>query len=217
MHNLTSNHVTRLDLGGKLLTNYLKDLISYKYLDLKRLFFQTQHVKHSLLAHQPKESNSATAYVFGDRLDTGYIETSQQALLQIPPSNKITFDQEAAFMKNLFFCPQHLGIQQGGLHQAILQTVSQMPAHLHNAFYSNLQLTGGNFNIPGLEGRLQSELREILPSSSPIGSTFSPDSAVLDGLSLLADQPERYGDMSITKADYYELGAYRVMKIFQFI
>ncbi len=53
MHNLTSNQVTRLDLGGKLLTNYLKDLISYKYLDLKRLFFQTQHVKHSLLAHQP--------------------------------------------------------------------------------------------------------------------------------------------------------------------
>ena len=69
------------------MTNYLKDIISYKYLDLSHLFYHTQHIKHSLMS----ANGPAPAYVFGDTIATGYIEHDLHQLQQIPPSNKIMF------------------------------------------------------------------------------------------------------------------------------
>jgi len=39
------NNVIRIDVGGKLITKYLKDIISYRYLNLKNCFYLVEHIK----------------------------------------------------------------------------------------------------------------------------------------------------------------------------
>jgi len=50
MNNSLVNNVTWVDVGGKLITKYLKDIISYKYLNLKNCFYLVEHIKKLIMS-----------------------------------------------------------------------------------------------------------------------------------------------------------------------
>ncbi|OMJ29367.1 Actin-related protein 6 [Smittium culicis] len=56
----------------------------------------------------------------------------------------------------ILFSPSDIGLEQGGLHEAIWESISKCPK------------IGGNANLKGLKGRLEKELRALTPSDYSI-------------------------------------------------
>jgi len=83
--------------------------------------------------------------VFGDTIENGYLEYNMNQLNQIPNNNKIIFDNEINFIRELFFSPKNIGINQIGLHKAIKYNIQKMNSELHHDLYQNIHVCGGNF------------------------------------------------------------------------
>jgi len=60
------------------------------------------------------------------------------------------------------FC---VGSKQGGIAEAIVQSINLAPEEVRSLLFANIILVGGNINIPGFHERLQREVRAMAPSN----------------------------------------------------
>jgi actin-related protein 6 len=76
----------------------------------------------------------------------------------------------AITVPELIFRPSDAGIQCGGLHEAILQTLAKVPSEIREELTQNIVLIGGLAQTKGIEERLRQELDENLPSPAGIST-----------------------------------------------
>jgi actin-related protein 6 len=214
----------RLNLGGKALTNHLKELVSFRSWNMmnetavvnavkERLCFVSQDFSADLrLCKDKRISAILREYLLPD-FSRGGIDPLghiRQRSEELDGSEQIlVMNNERITVPELLFQPSDVGLYQAGLAELIVQAVESAPARFRAALYSNVVLSGGNCRFPGFRERLNAELRPLVSEFYAI-NVFMDENPMLTAYwcgmhALLHSEsvPLRY----VSKAEYEESGS----------
>lgn len=77
----------------------------------------------------------------------------------------------------VLFRPSDIGMNCGGIVEAIVESINACDKIYRAAMYNNVLLVGGNATIPGFRERVESELRKLAPANYPV-RVYLPDDPV---------------------------------------
>ncbi|OMO57762.1 Actin-related protein [Corchorus olitorius] len=215
--NLTLNYgVKRIDLGGKALTNYLKELVSYRAVNVMDETFLMDDVKEKLCfvsldverdlqiaRKHGKDNLFRCTYVLPDGVThtKGFVKDPEAAQRHLTLTDGDTPSQAAGMKKET----DQLEVME--------RTEERKKADLTKNVV--IILTGGSTLFPRFAERLEKDLRPLVPDVYQVKITTQEDPilGVWRGGSLLASSPE-YESMCVTKAEYEELGSARCRRRF---
>lgn len=182
--------VIRIDVGGKLLTNQLKEIISYRQLHVLDETYVMNQVKEDAcyvsqgfvkdMVHvQKSKSVIACDYVLPDFTNRrrGFIRESTTTQQQTTEEQCLRLSNERIAIPEVLFHPSDIGIGQMGVVEAIHHAVCLTPSEMHPHLYSNIVLTGGNVLFPGFSKRVESDIRKMCPDDYTV-RVFTPDNPV---------------------------------------
>jgi actin-related protein 6 len=129
--------------------------------------------------------------------------------IQGPREDVITLGNERFAVPELLFRPTDIGIQEAGLPEAIMESLSVLPEALKAAMLANVLVIGGNALIPGLIERLEAELRSLVPTEYllKVEKAEDPIKHTWLGAARFASQPELLKQVLVSKAEYDERGS----------
>jgi len=211
--------VRRLDVGGKLLTNHLKEVISYRQLHVLDETYVMNGCKEDCCyvakdfdAEMVKAKNNLVArdYVLPDftAIRRGFMKTAEESSGKPGEGEQLVrMNNERFMVPEILFRPSDIGIQQMGLAEAIVESVSACDPAAQPWLYRNILLTGGNMAFPGMGERLQQEVRTLAPSNMKVEVrvTSSPSLYPWQGGASLAKDPD-LPQLCVTKEEYMEKG-----------
>eukprot|EP00466_Bigelowiella_natans_P012801 jgi/Bigna1/46738/estExt_Genewise1.C_60276 len=219
------NHaIKRVSVGGKLLTNYLKEVISYRAFSMMDETHLINHVKEKVCftstdfqvdlvkAKLSKKKNPyRLEYVLPTHVDgktLGYIKTEDSKTTD--DDQILTLSNERITVPELLFSPSMIGIKQGGIAEAITQSVKACHPDIQALLYKNIVLIGGSTKFPNFQKRLRQDLRAQVPSDWEInirsaGSGVDPSLCAWKGGSMMV-KSGAYSNYSLSKKTYEEYG-----------
>lgn len=213
--------VKRLDVGGKLLTNQLKELVSFRQWNMMEETYVMNHVKEScclvstnfkrdLEACRARPNNNPIVreYVLPDqakskqghvRLPTDMVSDNDQILVM---------NNETITIPEIIFRPDDIGLQQAGLPATIAHCISLLPADIRGMFWANIGLIGGTTKFHGFRERLLTELRMLAPDSCDvvIYESNDPITEAYKSAQKYANTPA-FSQNIVTRAEYAESGS----------
>lgn len=217
--------VLRIDVGGKMLTNHLKEIVSYRQLHVLDETYVMNQVKEDTcyvspnfnfemeISHRKGLNSVRCEYVlpnFSNR-KRGYIKDDivKPSLEQHADEQSLILSNERISIPELLFCPSNVGIKQMGIAEAIVHSICSTPSEMHHHLYSNIILTGGNFLFPGFKSRVQSDVRKLSPDLYGVDVFLSDDpvSYAWKGGALLTNghlRPKHI--IPVTLSEYKEYG-----------
>ena len=213
--------VRRIDLGGKALTNYLKEIVSYREWNMMDETHVMNTVKERLcycstdfladLKASAKTRRLFREFVLPDYHTnvTGYVKGEQE-----PPEGVteqvLRMNNERITVPEALFHPSDIGLNQAGIAEAVHLAVQATPEELHPAFYSAIVTAGGNSRLPGFREKLAQELRPYVPShmDMDIRAPDDPVSLAWLGAAAYARDDAWLARSRVTRAEYEELGAH---------
>ena len=181
----------RLEVGGKTLTNQLKDVLS-RTVEVQKEDWIVQEIKEDVCyvsqsfssdlervwkggLKDPREIDASivTDYVLPDyeTIKRGFprphdpnVSRKDRALGLDggPREHIVTIANERFTVPELLFTPSDIGMQQEGLPKSILQSIYSLPKGLWQPFLANVLVVGGSSKFTGFMDRLESELRSIV-------------------------------------------------------
>jgi len=258
--------VKRVNIGGKLLTNYLKELVSYRQWNMMEEFplvdqvkeelcyvagdflqelqaVHDMHVKtapsaamraNPLLRRDPTPSSAAPtagprrgagtikfdpfglpmkrSFVMPDyaTIMRGYVRPTGET--PQPGQQDLTMETERFTVPEVLFNPSDVGMDQGGIGDAVCESVSTMDVVDAGMAAANLVLTGGNVKYPGFAQRLYSEARPGVPDMYDV-QVFAPDHPEFyawQGAERFVQSERHTGVLQhalVTRAEYLEKGS----------
>ncbi|KAK9814605.1 hypothetical protein WJX72_008514 [[Myrmecia] bisecta] len=208
-HQIVAQGVRRVGIGGKVLTNYLKELISYRSINMMEETYLVEQIKEAAclvsqdlkrdlnLARQPGgQSPFRCEYVLPDGLESmrGHLRPWQARPAAPKGSCKeqaVSLNNERFMVPELVFNPSDISLPQAGLAQTVFEAVDALHPDLHAPLFSNIVLTGGTARCPGFAPRLQQELRALVDSDLQVNVTLAKDPTVAawQGGSLVQARP----------------------------
>ncbi|KAK3098322.1 hypothetical protein FSP39_018389 [Pinctada imbricata] len=226
--------VKRVNVGGKVLTNHLKEIISYRQLmvmdetyvinQLKEdvCYVSTQFSKDMEIAKKRgKENIIARDYVLPDytHIKRGYVRPLEETTGRAKDGEQIIrMTNERFAVPELLFHPSDVGIQEMGIAEALVYAIGTLPEDMQPHMYENIVLTGGNCLLPGFYDRLQvpltllstcicSDVRSMAPHDIDIKVTLpeNPITYAWEGGCMLAKDPSMKR-LVITREEYDEHG-----------
>jgi len=216
--------VRRLDVGGKLLTNHLKEIISYRQLHVLDETYVMNQVKEDCCyvstdfvsdletASKKKKHNTIVRdYILPDytNVKRGFIRPLDEMWTKYEGAEQLLrVNIERFSVPELLFHPSDIGIQQMGVPEAIVDAISAAPLTMQPHFYMNIVLTGGNALFDGYAKRLERELRALAPVDFTMNIT-SPDNPVTyawQGGCALSQHDNFVKNFCVTKKEYDECG-----------
>ncbi|XP_040895245.1 actin-related protein 6 isoform X1 [Toxotes jaculatrix] len=217
--------IRRINVGGKLMTNHLKEIISYRQLHVMDeshvinqvkedvCYVSQQFYKDMEIAQMKGEENSVMRdYVLPDfsSIKKGFCKPREEMLFNgkyKTGEQILRLANERFAVPEILFHPSDIGIQEMGIPEAIVHSIQSLPEEMQPHFYQNIVLTGGNTLFPGFRERLEAELRSLVPAHLPV-SVLLPANPICyswEGGKLLAHNPD-YDEMVVTREDYEENG-----------
>ncbi|KAK9500920.1 hypothetical protein O3M35_002083 [Rhynocoris fuscipes] len=214
------NAIKRIEVGGKLLTNHLKEIISYRQLHVMEETYVMNQVKEDccfvsmdIMSDMSKskkkypENDIVRDYILPDftNLRRGYLHT-----LDKPPvveQQKLRMNNERFSVPEVLFHPSDIGINQMGLAEAIKYSIQQCPEESRSHLYKNIVVTGGSALFPGFKERLYKDVRADSPDDFEVNITLpeNPITYAWHGGKLMSKDPEFYSFV-VTKEEYEEEG-----------
>lgn len=213
--------IIRIDIGGKVLTNHLKEILSYRQLNVmdetyvinqvkEDSCFVSQHFMDDMKLARKKDSQNTIVkdYVLPD------YTTLRRGYLRDPLKPKEEIDQQTLRLNNerfsipeLLFNPSDVGINQMGIPEAIAYSINLCPEKSRPCLLDNIVLYGGNTLFPGFKDRVYKELRAITFDHFEVSVTLA-DNPILyawEGGKALFRDPDFYS-LCMTKEEYEEEG-----------
>ncbi|TRY75044.1 hypothetical protein TCAL_07010 [Tigriopus californicus] len=213
------NATKRIDVGGKLLTNHLKEIISYRQLhvmdetyvmnacredccyvslDFERDLTKAESRTESRDYVLPDFTNLRRGFMKSPEASNGRPEDSEQI---------IRMNNERFAVPEILFHPSDIGIQQMGIPETIAHVISECPEETQRWLYQNIVLTGGLAKMPGFRERILKDVRELAPNEFKVIVRLPEDpiSYAWQGGAALADDPI-FRELSVSKLDYQERG-----------
>ncbi|KWU42294.1 actin-domain-containing protein, partial [Rhodotorula sp. JG-1b] len=230
---VVSHAVKRIDVGGKLLTNYLKELVSFRHWYMmdqtsvmehakeKACYVSTQWDRDWELATHDSNNPIVRTYVLPDFVPTstnklGYVRT---ATATEEEEQLLHLCNERFSVPEVLFTPSTIDMNQAGIAETVAACISLLPESLQGLFWSNVVCVGGNVAFEGFAERLRTDLRSFAPQEFDVNVTVSAHpttaaaSAAASYLSLPPTSPLRTAyptplDLSsfVTRQEYQEQG-----------
>ncbi|KAJ7468244.1 actin-related protein Arp6 [Mycena galericulata] len=214
--------VKRLDVGGKLLTNQLKELVSFRQWNMMDETYIMNHVKETCCfvsqdfkrdlescRETPKGNPIVQEYVLPDLTKSNAGRVRQPDDIPLDTDQVLAMGNERFTVPEIIFRPDDIGLEQAGLPETIAASIALLPADLQGMFYSNIGLIGGNTKIPGFRRRLISELQALAPVGCDVVVYQSATDPALDAhraAIALASDPT-FSQRAVTRAEYLESGS----------
>ncbi|KAK5169532.1 Actin- protein 6 [Saxophila tyrrhenica] len=178
----------RLEIGGKTLTNRMKEVLS-RTVEVQKEDWIVQEIKEDVGFISQSFSSDLERVWKGGLKDPREIDTSivvdyvlpdyeavkrgfarphdptisrKQRALGLdggPREHIVTIGNERFTVPELLFTPSDIGMQQAGLPGTILQSIYSLPENLWQLFLANILVVGGSSKFAGFTERLESELR----------------------------------------------------------
>ncbi|KZV77066.1 actin-like protein ARP6 [Peniophora sp. CONT] len=213
--------VKRIDVGGKLLTNHLKELVSYR---------QWNMMDETHIMSEVKEACCYISQDFNADLETCRIDTKSNSIVQeyvlpdfsfnkrgrIRGPDEMPVDSEQVLLMGnerfsvpeVLFQPAYLGLQQAGLAQTVAQSIALLPEELQGMFWANIGLIGGNCKLPGFAKRLLAELRPLTPSEYEVNIYESKDAVIeVYRAGIAFAKSPSFRNHVVTREEYLENGS----------
>lgn len=221
------NGVRRLNVGGKLLTNHLKDIISYRQYNVMEETYVINQVKEDtcyvaenineelkLAAKLGTANNIVRNYVLPDfnNIRRGYIQ-------DLNPSNAnqkekeencqiLRLNNERFVVPEILFHPSDIGMKSMGIAEAVVKSIYSCPKEHQENLAKHIILIGGNCKFRGFKDRMFTEIRSQLPYLWEV-NVFLPKNPITyswEGGSPLLKFPN-FKSFLVTKEEYEELGS----------
>lgn len=181
----------RLEIGGKTLTNHLKDVLS-RTVEVQKEDWIVQEIKEDVCFVSQAFSSDLERVWKGGLKDPREIDTSivvdyvlpdyeavkrgfarphdpkisrKDRALGLdggPREHIVTIGNERFTVPELLFTPSDIGLQEEGVPGTILQSIYSLPQGLCQPFLGNILVVGGSSKFPGLMKRLEDELRSMV-------------------------------------------------------
>ncbi|XP_017772637.1 PREDICTED: actin-related protein 6 [Nicrophorus vespilloides] len=227
-----TNGIIRMDIGGKLLTNYLKDILSYRQLHVMEETYVINQLKEDtcyMALDFKKEMQTAKTtndivknYVLPDfhNIRRGYVHEGEVDSQLAENFQILRINNERISVPEVLMKPSIIpGIEQAGLAQCIAKSIAKCPTKYRQQMADNIILVGGNTNFPGFKERVETETRMFLPSHHRM-TVFKPEEpikySVLGGKSFSKDP--QFRSMCVKKHEYEEHGSnYTYKKFNEFV
>lgn len=235
--------VKRVSVGGKAVTNLLKEMLTFRHLPLMDEWYVVNQLKETAcrasLNYREEAQNMVNGGVNfryllpdfktvhkGRFLDGAHaidknFEVESTSSNSSGSNNNAKVEKDASWdeeqilnlttetikASELLFNPIDMGIQQGGVVDAIMQSIKACHKDLMGPLLSNILLVGGSANIPGFKERLQQDLRAVAPEHFPIGVNVPKDpiGAAWRGGSSVSSA-NSFKDQVVSKTEYEEHG-----------
>lgn len=216
--------IRRIDIGGKLLTNHFKEVISYRQLNVMDESYVINQVKEDscfvsvdfnadmqLAQKKYPENTIVREYVLPD------CTTIKRGYLQPVGTAKKTDDYQVLRLNNdrfsvpeLLFHPIDVGINQMGISEAVIISINECPEETRPHLYANIIVIGGSARFPGMQKRLQRDIRSMAPEWFKVNVTLpkEPISYAWQGGKYMAKDPT-FDELCITRQQYEETGSIR--------
>jgi len=217
------NAVKRIDVGGKLLTNHLKDIISYRQLHVLEETYVMNACKEDCCyitsdwesdikkaRARGNDNTIARDYVLPDftSLRRGYMKSQEESTGKPGDGEQIIrMNNERFMVGEVLMNPSDIGIQQMGIPEAVHLAISLCPENAQPWLYRNIVLTGGNVLFPGFKQRLEREIRALAPDDMEVVIRQDADPIVYPwkGGASLAKDPG-FSSLCVTKQEWMERG-----------
>lgn len=211
--------VVRIDVGGKALTNHLKDVISYRQLQVldetyvmnqckEDSCFVSQDLNSDLVECMKKNNSISREYVLPDytQVKRGYLRNPNDIIPQ--DSQIIRMNNERIQIPELLFYPTDASIPQIGISHAIHYAIQCQPETIRPHMYQNIILSGGSSLFPGFKERVQSDIRSLADTNYDVQVSLveEPIHEPWLGGKLLAQKESLYQSISVNKKFYDENG-----------
>ncbi|XP_025422340.1 actin-related protein 6-like isoform X1 [Sipha flava] len=215
----------RINIGGKILTNHLKEVISYRQLHVMEETYVMNQCKedlcfvstdfdqdHKIAKMKWPKNTIVKDYILPDytTVNRGLIRT----LDETSNSRTVDKDQQVLRLNNerfmipeILFHPSDIGIQQMGIPEAIVFSINLCPKETRPHLFNNIIVTGGNGCFPGMQERLTKEVRALAPDEFDVSVTVpkNPVTYAWSGGNLLSKDQE-FNSLVVTKEEYDEEG-----------
>lgn len=213
--------VRRVDVGGKLLTNHLKEIISYRQLNVMDETFVINRVKEDscyvsqnfvedmrIAKKSPPENIHACEYVLPDctTIMKGFIQPYGTAK-KADNYQLLKLSNERFAVPEILFHPSDVGITQMGISEAIIDAITACPEETHPHLYSNIIVVGGSAKFPGMLKRLQKDVRSMAPQWYHVNITLPDDPLTYawKGAKYFCETDE-FDKSTITRQQYFDNG-----------
>ena len=229
--------VQRVNIGGRHMTNLLKQTLSTRYLDLQQETQIVNDIKHQLCyvsmdfesdlaiskLTKPGQNTLRREYYLPDFLTSfhGHVRDPALSVMQIPVETDVPcvpLSNERFSIPEILFRPVDIGISQCGLAEAVMQSLAKCPPELVGPLLANIVCVGGSFHFPQAIQRLQADIRylapDILPvkvhaSTTPTITNWHGASAFVNACGGADAFVQQFG---MTRAEWLEMGASAVAR-----
>lgn len=215
------NAVKRIDVGGKMLTNHLKELASFRQWNMmdethvvnaikeKCCYVSTDFKKDMETSHlDPRSNPIAQQYILPDFSinRAGRVRRTDEPLEA--QAQVMHMNNERFTVPEILFRPDDIGLGQSGIASTVAQSVALLPKDLQGMFWAHIGLIGGNAKFPGFRQRLESELRALAPVDCEVSIHNSKDPILESYRSgvAFAKKPV-FAQQAVTRAEYLEMGS----------
>ncbi|ORX56874.1 actin-related protein 6 [Hesseltinella vesiculosa] len=182
--------IRRVNVGGKLLTNQLKETVSFRHYDMMEETYIINNVKETCCfvsqdalvdlatSRLPPDGNPILQeYVLPDFTNTTRGHIRQNEPLQ-PDQQVLVMNNERFMIPEILMHPSDIGMEQAGISETIVQSVQACDPEYHGLMYANILLVGGNANMPGYKDRIEQDLRQLVPTCFDIRIATPADATV---------------------------------------
>ena len=117
------------------------------------------------------------------------------------PTAILNVNNERFSVPEVVFSPADIGMEQAGISEAVMQSIEACPGSIRGLLWSNIVVVGGLAKYPGIQARLEKELRSLAPDDCEV-RVFMPEDPVnfaWQGGSLMVNQGD-FARRMISKA-----------------
>lgn len=218
----------RIDIGGKFLTNYLKELVSLRTWNMMEEPYLISQVKEAVCfvstdferdlerckRLKDVENDMVRDYVLPD-YNTGkggfvrnHLPRSARPGPAADEEQVMVLGNERFTVPELLFNPADVGLKQAGAVECVIQALEMVPERLKPILLANIVLVGGNAAIPGFKERFELELRPMAMDEATVRAAVPEDPVkyIWLGAARMAMDEEFMKARTVTRKDYMEHG-----------
>ncbi|ORY80012.1 actin family, partial [Protomyces lactucae-debilis] len=163
-------HVKRLDIGGKFLTNVLKESISFRHYNMMEETLLVEHIKEACCfvsmefekdMERARDGTLKTQYLLPDVATNtpGRLVEAEDIAALSEDAQLLPLTSETFTIPELLFTPSDMSHTQGGVVDGIVQAIETLPRHIQGLLLANIIVLGNSSRFKNFEARLERDLQ----------------------------------------------------------
>jgi len=177
--------IKRINVGGKLMTNYLKETVSFRYYNMmdetylindikEKCCFVSKDFRADMLASRDiATSNILQQYVlpdFSTNRDGYVLDPHDTSIVQDADQQILSMNNERFTVPEVLFNPSIAGLDQAGIPEVVVEAINatNLEQYQKEMLYSNILVMGGSSQFPGFSKRLYEDLRKVAPTEAVV-------------------------------------------------